>query len=133
MKRKKDKRKDSIEPDELKECSNGLTPAKKWVNLFLQHMFESHLKSVILKKSEGIPPIHLEDELPEGELDFNKIINRLKVMSGLDPVIFKKLYEGNIPMCIYGIWYNAKTTFIDSDNDSKCEITIFEEKTIKTP
>jgi len=129
MKWKKDKLKDSFDLDKLKECSDGLTPAKKWVNLFLQHMFESHLVSFTLKKSEGIPSIPLEDKLPEGELDFIKIINRLKVMSGLDPVTFKKPHEGNIPIGIHGIWYTAKTAFIDSEDDSKCEITISKKKT----
>jgi hypothetical protein len=128
MKGKRDKRKDSIELDELRELSDPV-PAKEWVNLLFMHMFKTHLESFTLKKSEGIPPIPLEDELPEGELDFNKIINRLKVMSGLDPTTFKKTYEGNIRMCVHGIWCTVKTTFVDSDDDSKCEITISKETT----
>ena len=84
MKRKKDKQKGSIEIDELKELSIR-NPVKTWVNFLFMHMSKNHLENFTLKKSQGIPSIPLEDQLPEGELDFTKIINRLKVMSIILP------------------------------------------------
>jgi hypothetical protein len=110
-----------IDLDELKELANR-NPAAVWVNLLLLHMYKSNLESFTLKKSEGIPLIPHRDEVPEGELDFTKIINRLKVMSGLDPVVYKEQHEGKISLCFCGIWHNVKTTFIDSDDDSTCVI-----------
>jgi hypothetical protein len=117
------KSKKTICMDELKVIRDP-HPAKMWVNSLFEHMFKNHLKSFTLSKTEGIPSIPFEDELPEGELDFTKIINRLKIMSGIDPTTYKEPHEGNIQMGIHGIWYTVKTTFIDSDGDSKCEITI---------
>ena len=123
MKWKRNKKEFPYDLDELKELSEP-SPVRTWVNLFLMHMHKEHLENVVLKKSEGIPPISYEDEVPEGGFDFDKIINRLKVMSGLDPETFKKPREGNIRVNISGRDYIIKTTFLDSYDDSKCEITM---------
>lgn len=125
---KKNKRKNSINPDDLKVLTDRQTPASEWVYSLLEHMFKSHLKSFTLKKSEGIPSIPLRDELPEGELNFSKIINRVKIMSGLDPVIFKEPHGGKHTIIFHGKQYTMKTTFIDSEDDQICEIHLYEEK-----
>lgn len=127
MRRKRNKLNVNVDLDELKVLANR-SPAKAWVNLLLMHIYKSHIESFTLKKSEGIPLIPLRDEVPKGELDFAKIINRLKVMSGLDPVVYKEQHEGKISLGIGGIYYTAKTTFIDSDDDSKCVIIMSEGK-----
>ena len=123
---KKKRQKDCIwiDPDELKELVVKSTPAKRWVYCLLEHMFRTKIESFVLSRSEGIPSIPIDDGLLEGELDFTQIINRLKVMSGLDPVVFKIQREGKIPLGIGGINYTATTTFVDSDKDSKCTIVI---------
>jgi hypothetical protein len=53
---------------------------KQWLNLLLLHMQKASINSFTLKKSKGIPPLPptLEEDLHEGELDFDKIINCLK-------------------------------------------------------
>ena len=112
-----------IDLDELKELTES-SPGKVWVNLFLLDLFRRKIESCTLSRSQGIPSIPFEEEVPEGGFDFTKIINRLKVMSGLDPVVFKTQQEGKIPLGIGGIYYTATTTFVDSDKDSKCTITI---------
>jgi hypothetical protein len=99
-------------------------PEKVWVNLFLLDMFRSKRESVTLNRSQGIPSIPLEDEVPEGGLDFDKIMNRLKVMSGLDPIVYRTRREGKFSLGVSGIYYTARTTFVDSDKDSMCTITI---------
>jgi len=66
----------------------------------------------------------LEEEVPPGELDFDRIINRLKVLAGLDPVIYKEPRKGKISLRIHGTWYHLDITFTDSVADSQCEITV---------
>ena len=128
MLRKKEKRKDSIDLSDLKILSD-VTPAKVWVNLLLLHMYKDSVGSFTLNKSKGIPSIPLEDEVPEGELDFDKIINRLKVMSGLVPVIYKEPHKGEIPLMLSGTRYTANTIFVDSGDNPKCEIIMSRRKT----
>ncbi len=114
---------DEIDLNELKELAKA-SPAKAWVNLLLLHICKDSGSSFTLQRSKGIPPIPLEEEVPPGELDFDRIINRLKVMSGLDPVIFKEPRKGKISLCICGTWYDVNTTFIDSIAGPQCEITV---------
>jgi hypothetical protein len=117
------KRKTNEEPviSELKELSN-LNPIKSWVALLIFNMFKNNLERFTLEKSKGIPPLPSEEELPEGDLDFCKIINRLKIMSGLDPVLFKQQRQGSIDLLVNGVKCEFLTTFLDSDSGSKCEI-----------
>ncbi len=61
--------------------------------------------------------------MPPGGFDFDQIMNRLKVMAGLDPVLYKEPQKGKISLCICGIWHHLDTTFVDSVDDSRCEIT----------
>jgi len=112
-----------IDLNALKELQEA-SPAKAWVNLFLLHMCRDSVSSLTLQRSKGIPPIPLEEEVPPGGFDFDRIINRLKVLAGLDPVIYKEPRKGKISLCIQGTWYHLDTTFTDSVADSQCEITV---------
>jgi len=62
--------------------------------------------------------------VPPGGFDFDRIINRLKVLSGLDPVTFKKPRHGKIALLVQGTPYDVSTTFVDSAADSQCTITM---------
>lgn len=121
------RRKDSIDPDKLMELSDA-SPIKTWVNLLLLHMYRDSLSTLTLQKSKGIPSIPLEEEVPPGELDFDRIINRLKVMSGLDPVVFKEPRQGEISLTIHGTGYTVSTTFVDSGTNPRCELTVRKEQ-----
>ena len=120
--RKKPINLDEIDLNELKELS-AASPAKVWVNLLLLHICKDSGSSLTLQKSKGIPSIPLEEEVPPGELDFDRIINRLKVMAGLDPVTYREPRKGRISLTIGGTWYHGNATFVDSVADSQCEIT----------
>lgn len=121
------KRKKPISPceidlDEFKALQEA-SPSKVWVNLFLLHLCRDSESSFTLQKSKGIPPIPFEEEVPPGGFDFDKIMNRLKVMAGLDPILYKEPQKGKISLCICGVWHHLDTTFVDSVDDSQCEIT----------
>jgi len=55
-------------------------------------------------------------------------MNRLKVMAGLDPVLYKEPHKGEISLYIGGIWHHLDTTFVDSVDDSQCKITAHREE-----
>jgi hypothetical protein len=121
--RRKERRGDPIDPNELKVLSER-SPVKVWVNLLLLHMYKDSVSSLVLQKSKGIPPIPLEEEVPPGGFDFDKIINRLKVMSNLDPIACPKPCQGEFPLMIQGVPYTVSTTFVDTGADPRCEITM---------
>lgn len=118
------KKKDSIDEAELTALEPNRYPAKAWVNLLLLHILKDDLGMFTLEKSKGIPAIPLEDEVPGGELSFEGIINRLKTMSGLDPIEYKGPQSGSIRIGFGGIWYTANTIFNDSGNNPSCSITM---------
>lgn len=112
----KKKKKGSIYLGALKEVAE-LTPPVEWVYSLLMHMYQDSIGNFILRKSDGIPSIPLQDKLPEGELSFDKIINVLKVICGLDPIDYTEIKEGNHSLFIHGKSYTAKMLFDDSAND----------------
>ena len=115
---------DSVDLNELRELQER-SPAKTWVNLLLLHMYQHSVDRLTLRRSQGIPSIPVRGEdLPLAELDFDKIINRLKVLSGLDSVTFREARRGKIRLCIGGVWYRVDTVFTDTAADSQCEITM---------
>jgi hypothetical protein len=119
---KKPKKRDSFDLDELKELVPQ-TSAKNWVNSLLMHMYQDSIKDFILQQCDGIPSIRMSDiDLSEDELDFDKIINRLKIMSGLDPILFSETKRGKIDLVLGGVPYILQTQFIDSASNSICQI-----------
>jgi hypothetical protein len=104
------------------------TPAKEWVYSLLDYMLKNHIGHFVLVRSQGIPSIPLRDELPEAELDFDKIINRIKVMARLDPGAYKEPRKGEFPVSVGGRQYTITASFIETDSDSTCEITLSEDE-----
>ena len=116
-----------IHPDEFKRLWERF-PAKVWVNHLLLHMWRNSISSFTLQRSKGIPAMAWEGHLPPGGFDFDKIINRLKVLSGLDPVTFKQPRDGKTTLLINGTPCSVSATFVDSDADSLCTINMHPEK-----
>ena len=110
--------------DLLTEVKGTCTPSISWVNSLLMHMYRDSISDFSLSKSKGIPSIPLQDELPEGELSFDRIINRFKVLSGLDPITFAEAREGHIELVLGGTRYSAKTLFDDSADDPTYQINM---------
>lgn len=120
---KSGKQKKTIVLDKLVALSCP-SKAESWVNLLLLHMYKDSIKTYILDNSQGIPPIPHDEELPDGELNFESIINRLKVMVGLDPVKYKTPKKGSVSLGLGGIWYTANMIFDDSNDKPSCSITL---------
>jgi hypothetical protein len=84
---------DSVDLDELGELVDT-TPVKSYLNLLLIEMAGHGEEELMLRQSTPLPwpEGYDEEELPA----FSTVINRLKVMSGLDPVIYHAPREGKI-------------------------------------
>lgn len=88
---------DSIDLEELKELAER-SPTKKYVNLLLLVMAKNDVREVVLRSSRPLPPLRInrEEEIPA----FQSVVNRLKVMAALDPVIYHQPKEGKIELTI---------------------------------
>lgn len=122
MWKKRIKPKNTIILHELKRLTLE-NPVKTWINLLLLYMYKDSIDVYKLDQSKGIPPIPHEEELPDGELSFEGIINRLKIMSDLDPVKCKKPKESSFPLILSGNEYLVKVLFDDNNDKSTCIIT----------
>lgn len=116
----------SVEIDELVPRAQ-MKPVRKWVGLFLIHMHQKSIDSFTLQKSKGIPAFPLDDEVSKEEITFTKIINRLKVMCGLDPVVYSNPQEASTMINICGKVYQIKTTFSDNTEDQLCNIQLIKQ------
>lgn len=105
-------------------------PAKQWVSMLLLHMVRRSVSHFTLAKSTGIPPVSGKGELElcDAELSIGDIINRLKVISGLNPVAYPMGATGKIELHVQGDPYTFDTTFTDDKDDSVCSIAMSGEK-----
>jgi hypothetical protein len=112
-------------PGTLKMVTPDSPPAIRYVNLLLYHMVKNDTDTQILREAESLPSL-------AGELGavspppLDRLLNRLKVLSGLNPVTYPAPVEGSIPLCIGGEMFRAKTFFDDASND-RCRISMTKE------
>jgi hypothetical protein len=99
-------------------------PCMQWVNLLLLHMYKDSIDTYPLYRSRGIPPVPHEDELNDGALSFDGIINCLKAMCSLDPVKYSIPNQGTFPINIGGRWYTVNVSFKDNSYDPLCVINL---------
>jgi hypothetical protein len=78
----------------------------------------------ILRNSEKLEPLTLDGETFQPPT-LAQVSNRLKVMSGLNPVNYKTETRGNIRLTIMDKEYIVRTTFND-ESDDLCRIEFVE-------
>jgi hypothetical protein len=101
-------------------------PAKQYVNGFLFEMLQAETRSCRVQLS-GKLPIVLGQQPPE----FARFRNRLKIMAGLDPVIYPMPRAGSFNVMInrqvdgqwYECYYAVRMLFDDSANDPSVELS----------
>ncbi|NLX22984.1 MAG: hypothetical protein GXY55_15125 [Phycisphaerae bacterium] len=73
-------------------------PTKIYVNCLILHLYDGDRHPCVLRPSEPLP------EVPHYDLDeqppIQRVVNRLKVMAGLDPVHFPQPRDGRIELQI---------------------------------
>ena len=101
-------------------------PVILYVNLLLFDMIARDEKTMVLKES-SMPILQHKQKLPVDPPDFDPIVNRLKIMSGLNPVKYREPVDGTTSLTVAGTPYKVTTRFEDHDPEPFCTITLEEE------
>jgi hypothetical protein len=100
---------DDIDLNTLIEAAAD-NPVKRYVNLLIMDMVAREIAERTFSEAELPPGFEdFDDTLPQ----FAVVVNRLKVMSGLDPVMYKMPREGRIELVVQGVPLDAFTRFDD--------------------
>src|SRR5258708_18609558 len=104
-----EKREPSAVPDEV-----------RYVNLLLFAMCRDGRTQVELRESRPLPTFPELERTP----DFSHACNRLKVMCGFDPILYKEPIEGSIQLNISGTPVGIRSYFDEQCVDPYCQLTI---------
>jgi hypothetical protein len=107
--------------DDIKELAES-SPTKKYLNLLMWQMVRQDLAELTLWQMQRLPvPEHCTpSELPP----FASVVNRLKVMAGLDPVIYQQPKEGRIELRIGGRPLIFHARFVDIGSERSVHIRL---------
>lgn len=105
----------------IDRCAKS-TPVIRYVNMILYQMHEHGTMSRALRKSEPLPDIsEFGDDLCAPPLD--AVVNRLKVMSAKNPVVYPEPIEGEFQVQVGGAEHRVRCTFNDNA-DERCTLTM---------
>lgn len=101
----------SIDLAELKEIAES-SPITKYVNLLLLEMARGSIDEVMLSKSMPLPRSRLD---PDAQVPtFESVVNRLKVLAALDPVIYQQPKEGRFELRVGSDPLAMHVRFVDT-------------------
>ena len=103
-------------------------PAEHYANVFLVNLLTTDTSAITVRSSEPLPALAGVEYVP----DFARFRNRLKIMAGLDPVIYPTPRTGSFQVAterqVDGEWYLYRHTlhllFTDAGTDPSVEIRI---------
>ncbi|HBC88076.1 MAG TPA: hypothetical protein DCZ94_14090 [Lentisphaeria bacterium] len=98
-------------------------PAVRYVDILIYSMIKEkdYLKII---DSKNLPVI---DEYKE--VDYKHVLNRIKVMAGLNPYPYREKAEGIITLRVAGVPYTAHVTVAPNDESARIQIEKDNEKT----
>ena len=112
---------ESIDLEELKAmaCRH---PATQYVSCYILRMARQNLTELLLVQSEPLPQVayYTDPDLPS----FESVVNRLKVMASLDPVIFHHPKEGKLEFNIGGSDAVIHVRFNDTTPDRSVHLRL---------
>ena len=101
---------DAIDLQTLIEAADT-HPAKRYTNLLLMDMLAKGLQERTLSADEPLPGFeHFDNTLPQ----FAVVVNRLTVMSGLDPIQYKTPRDGRFDLIVQGAPFGVFARFDDA-------------------
>ena len=113
------KRKSYDRPGDIEQLAHS-SPPIRYVNIMLCQMCKAHAPVRILHSGEALSPVSLGGCTIEPP-SLATVLNRLKVMSGLNPVHFDSEVHGKIQLRIGSQDFLLRTTFND-DAEEQCKI-----------
>jgi len=116
---------------ELERLRASATPSPVicHINCILVDMCRTNTHTRTFKQSEPLPELPpWPDGDPIGGADFTHAVNRLKIMSGLNPVTYQDAVDGKFSLKALGKDWQAQTHFEDTADDPWFSLAIEEEK-----
>lgn len=96
----------------------------RWVNMFLYDMRSRGVGMVTLNESEPLP---LVPDPRGGECvapEFSKVMNRLKIMSGLNPIRCQEPVQGTVEVTMGAELHIVTISFDETRESASCNIEI---------
>ena len=106
--------------DGVLEDAAHSSPPIRYVNVILYQMCKAHQPVRILRADEPLAQVTIESGTLEAP-PLAQVLNRLKIMSGLNPVHYSAEAEGQIQLSIGGDEFSVRTTFSDA-TEERCRI-----------
>jgi hypothetical protein len=100
--------------------SPATTPVSRYLKSLLSEIVTSG-REATLNASEGLPSVSGYKDAPP---PFGQVVNRLKVLSGLDPLPYRKVVSGGFEHTVRDHSFRIATTFNDGGNDAWCRVTV---------
>lgn len=106
-------------------------PVICYVNCLLVGMCRTtdRSRTIRIRQSEPMPPqtpLHFTEPIETS--DYSKVINRLKIMSDLNPITYQEPMEGRFSLTALGKEWQARVHFEDTADDPWFSLTLEEEK-----
>jgi hypothetical protein len=95
-------------------------PVIRYVNVFLAEVV-SKKRETTLRASQKLPSLPGRGSAPP---PFAQVINRLKVLSGLDPIMYQKVVSGGFEHRMRDHSCRITATFSDSGSDPWCRVAV---------
>jgi hypothetical protein len=112
--------------DKLMEAAED-TPLVRYVNCILIDMHQRGMSSRELRQSEPLPSLDtLRCSTPT---DFSHVLNRLKVMSDLNPVTYPEPVDGRFKVQMLGKRFKVEARFDDNPEDPYVRLEMKEDCT----
>jgi hypothetical protein len=99
----------------------------RYVNILLCHIMDNVQAPVTIRRSEVLPVLPARYNMGQIQTTFGHVINRLKVMSGLNPVAYPKAVDRVFSVGLQGRAAKVAVSFDDSIEDPYCTIHILKE------
>ena len=100
----------------------GSPTAIRYVNAILYNMFQEKIRAKVLKRSEPLPLLSARGEKFKAPA-FHGLIDRLKFMSGLNPVTYPAPVSGTTTLIISHVQCEVCCRF-DDDSDECCRMEL---------
>ena len=96
------------------------SPAVRYVNALLADLAEKQTEATLCE-SENLPAVrgNVGDPPP-----FNQVVNRLKFLSGLDPITYSRPVSGSFRHAVRSRAWQVVTSFEDRGNSPSCRVAV---------
>ena len=101
-------------------------PVIRYVDDLLWQLRSDASGSVSLRASEPLPHIQGDAQAVSDDVSYETVVNRLKVLCGLQPITYAKSAQGKFERDVRDRKLRVRCRFTDSGPDASCSINVME-------